>query len=47
MIQIKAEKALGSEDHYMKYARELIRDFPDSDEAGWVEAEARNEQFRQ
>ncbi len=46
-IQIQAEKALGSEDHYMKYARQLIRDFPDSDEAGWVEAEARNERFRQ
>jgi type IV pilus assembly protein PilF len=45
-IQIQAEKALGAKDHYMKYARQLINDFPDSDEAGWVEAEARNEQFR-
>lgn len=45
-IQIQAEKALGSEKHYMKYARQLISDFPDSDEAGWVEAQARNEQFR-
>ena len=25
---------------------EVIKDFPDSDEAGWVEAQARNEQFR-
>ena len=46
-IQVQAEKALGAKDHYMKYARQLINDFPDSDEAGWVEAQARNEQFRQ
>ncbi len=45
-IQIQAEKALGAKDHYMKYARQLINDFPDSDEAGWVEAQARNEQLR-
>jgi type IV pilus assembly protein PilF len=45
-IQIQAEKALGAHDHYMKYARQLINEFPDSDEAGWVEAQARNEQFR-
>ncbi len=45
-IQIQAEKNLGAKDHYMKYARKLIQDFPDSDEAGWVEAEARSEQFR-
>ncbi len=45
-IQIQAEKSLGAEKHYMKYARQLINDFPDSDEAGWVEAQARNEQFR-
>ncbi len=46
-IQIQAEKALGAHDHYMKYARQLINKFPDSDEAGWVEAQARDEQFRQ
>lgn len=45
-LQIQAEKALGAKDHYMKYARQLIHDFPDSDEAGWVEAQARNEQIR-
>lgn len=45
-IQIQAEKALGAKDHYIKYARQLIQDFPDSDEAGWVEAEARNEPLR-
>lgn len=45
-IQIQAEKSLGAQDHYMKYARKLIKQFPDSDEAGWVEAQARNEQLR-
>ena len=45
-IQIQAEKALGAKDHYIKYARQLINEFPDSDEAGWVEAQARNEQIR-
>ena len=45
-IQIQAERALGAKDHYMKYARQLITEFPDSDEAGWVEAQARDEQIR-
>jgi len=45
-IQLQAEKALGARDHYVKYAKQLINDFPDSDEAGWVEAESGNEQFR-
>jgi len=45
-IQIQAEKALGAKEHYIKYAKQLISDFPDSDEAGWVEAQARNEQIR-
>jgi type IV pilus assembly protein PilF len=45
-IQIQAERALGSKDYYMKYVRQLINDFPDSDEAGWAETQARNEQFR-
>ena len=46
-IQVQAEKALGAKNHYIKYARQLINEFPDSDEAGWVEAQAGNEQFRQ
>jgi len=45
-IQTQAEKALGAKEHYMKYARQLIKDFPDSDEAGWIEAQARSEQLR-
>ncbi len=45
-IQAQAERALGANEHYMKIARRLINDFPDSDESGWVEAQARNEQLR-
>ncbi len=45
-LQIQAERALGAKKHYMKYARQLISHFPDSDEAGWVEAQVRNEQLR-
>lgn len=45
-IQAQAEKNLGAKDHYLKYARQLVNDFPDSDEAGWIEAQARSEQLR-
>lgn len=45
-IQTQAERGLGAHDHYLKYARQLIKDFPDSDEAGWVEAQAVNEHLR-
>jgi len=45
-IQLQAEKALGSKEYYMKYARQLIRDFPDSDEAGWIEEKMPHGQFR-
>ena len=45
-IQIQAEKALGAEDHYLKYARQLLNQYPDSDEAGMLEEMARNERIR-
>ncbi len=45
-LQVQAEKALGAQDHYMKYARKLLNDFPDSDEAGMLEEMARNERIR-
>ncbi len=45
-IQIQAEKGLGNKQFYMKYARQLIHDFPDSDQAGWVEAQEKHAQFR-
>jgi type IV pilus assembly protein PilF len=46
-IQIQAEKALGSQDHYLKYAKQLLRQYPDSDEAGMLEEMRRNERILQ
>jgi type IV pilus assembly protein PilF len=45
-IQIQAEKALGAEDHYLKYAKQLLKQYPDSDEAGLLEEMARNDRIR-
>jgi type IV pilus assembly protein PilF len=45
-LQVQAEKALGAEDHYMKYARQLLKEFPDSEQAGMLEEMARNERIR-
>lgn len=45
-VQVQAEKALGAKDHYLKYAKQLLRDFPDSHEAAKVEALARNDRTR-
>ena len=45
-LQIQSEKALGAQEHYIKYARKLLNDFPDSDEAGMLEDIARNERIR-
>jgi len=45
-LQIQSEKALGAKEHYLKYARQLLNDFPDSDEAGMLEEIARNERIR-
>ena len=46
-LQVQSEKALGAQDHYLKYARKLLKDFPDSDEAGKLEEMARNERIRE
>ena len=46
-LQIQSEKALGAQEHYLKYARQLIREFPDSDEAGLLEEMAKNERIRE
>jgi len=46
-IQVQSEKALGAQDHYLKYARQLLQDYPDSDEAGMLEEMARNERIRE
>ena len=45
-IQVQAEKALGAKEYYIKYAKQLIAEFPDSDEAGWAQEQARDEQLR-
>lgn len=36
-LQVQAERALGATEHYRKYAKLILSDFPDSEEAGWVE----------
>jgi len=46
-LQVQAEKALGAEKHYRKYARQLLQQYPDSDEAGKLEEMARNERIRE
>ena len=46
-LQVQAEKALGAEDHYLKYARQLLKEFPDSDQAGMLEEMSRNERIRE
>ena len=46
-IQVQAEKALGAKEHYLKYARQLLKQYPDSDEAGMLEEMARNERIRE
>jgi len=46
-LQVQSEKALGAQDHYLKYARKLLNDFPDSDEAGMLEDMARNDRIRE
>jgi type IV pilus assembly protein PilF len=45
-LQIQSERALGAEEHYLKYARQLLDEFPDSDEAGLLEEMSRNERIR-
>ena len=46
-LQVQSEKALGAKEHYVKYAKQLLNDFPDSDEAGMLEEMARNDRIRQ
>ncbi|MDH3342657.1 MAG: type IV pilus biogenesis/stability protein PilW [Gammaproteobacteria bacterium] len=36
-LQVQAERALGAKEHYYKYARQLLDEFPDSEQAGLVE----------
>lgn len=42
-LQIQAEKALGDNEHYLKYAKLLLNEFPDSKEAGLLNELATHE----
>jgi type IV pilus assembly protein PilF len=45
-VQVQAEKYLGATDHYLKYAKQLLTEFPDSQQAVWVEKLARDDRIR-
>lgn len=45
-VQIQAEKHLGATEHYLKYAKQLLKEFPDSPQAVWVEELARDDRTR-
>jgi len=45
-LQVQAERALGAKEHYLKYAKQLLNDFPDSEQAGLVGEMARNDRNR-
>lgn len=45
-VQVQAEKALGDKVHYLKYAKQILSDFPDSSEAGWVEELGNSDRIR-
>lgn len=46
-LQVQAERALGATEHYRKYARQILNDFPDSNEAGWVEELGESDRIRE
>ena len=46
-IQVQAERALGATEHYRKYAKLILSDFPDSNEAGWVEELGDSDRIRE
>ena len=46
-IQVQAERALGAAKHYRKYAKQILSEFPDSREAGWVEELGDSDRIRE
>jgi type IV pilus assembly protein PilF len=46
-IQVQAERALGDKKHYRKYAKQILNDFPDTSEAGWVEELGDSDRIRE
>lgn len=45
-VQAQAEKYLGATEYYLKYAKQLLNTFPDSQQAIWVEELARDDRTR-
>lgn len=45
-VQVQAERALGAKDHYHKYARQLLDEYPDSEQAGLVGELARRDRIK-
>ena len=45
-VQVQAERALGAKEHYHKYARQLLDEFPDSEQAGLVGELARRDRTK-
>jgi type IV pilus assembly protein PilF len=46
-LQVQAERALGATEHYREYAKQILTEFPDSDEAGWVEELGERDRIRE
>lgn len=46
-VQVQAERALGAKQHYYKYARQLLDEFADSEQAGLVKELARRDRIKQ
>jgi len=45
-VQVQAERALGAKEHYHKYARQLLDEFPDSEQAVLVEELGRRDRIK-
>ncbi|MCK5002449.1 MAG: type IV pilus biogenesis/stability protein PilW [Gammaproteobacteria bacterium] len=46
-VQVQAERALGAKEHYHKYARQILDEFPDSEQAGLVMELARRDRIKE
>ncbi len=45
-VQAQAEKALGAQDYYLQAAKQLLKEFPDSEEAGRLDQSVYHERYR-
>jgi type IV pilus assembly protein PilF len=46
-VQVQAERALGAKEHYHKYARQLLDEYPDSKQASLVEELERRDRIKE